>query len=145
MNKFDRRMFKEAREEARKSDYKRFHVGAVLVYGHTIIGRGHNSIKSHPVQKEYNKRYRIFNSTEGKFILDSIHAEIAAIQSVPYVTGIEVDWSKVRIYVYRICKGKSLGYGSAKPCPACMNAIKDIGIKKVYFTDDDGLGYIELV
>lgn len=144
ISNFDRRMFKAAKEEAKKSDYKRFHVGCVIVNGHTIIGRGRNSIKSHPMQKEYNKRYREFNSTEGKFILDSVHAEIHALSSIPYIVGKEVDWSKVKIYIYRICKGKKSGYGCSKPCPACMNAIRDMGIRQIYFTDEEGLSYLEL-
>lgn len=144
VSNFDKRMFKAAKEEAMKSDYKRFHVGAVIVYGHTIIGRGRNGNKSHPMQKVYNKKYRKFNSTEGKFILDSIHAEIMAISNISYVVGKEVDFSKAKIYVYRICKGKKNGYGNAKPCPACMNAIRDLGIKTVMYTDDDGLNCLEL-
>lgn len=142
-SKFDERMFHAAHIEAEKSEYKRFHVGCVITYKHTIIGRGHNSNKSHPMQKEYNQ-YRNFNNTDGNYIFHAVHAEILAINSISYTTGIEVDWSKVHVYVYRICRGKPLGYGNAKPCPACMNAIKDLGIKKVYYTDDDGYSYLKL-
>ena len=62
-SKFDERMFHAAHIEAEKSEYKRFHVGCVITYKHTIIGRGHNSNKSHPMQKEYNQ-YRNFNNNE---------------------------------------------------------------------------------
>ena len=71
-------------------------------------------------------------------------AESAAIASVPYAVGKDIDWSKVHVYVYRICNGKKHGYGNARPCPACMNAIKDMGIKNVYYTDEEGLGYLKL-
>ena len=142
-SKFDERMFHAAHIEAEKSEYKRFHVGCVIAYKHTIIGRGHNSNKSHPMQKEYN-RYRNFNNTDGNYIHDASHAEVQAISSVNFVTGIQIDWSKVKVYVFRICRGKKLGMGNAKPCPACMNAIKDLGIKKVFFSDDDGYSYLEL-
>lgn len=142
-SKFDERMFHAAHIEAEKSEYKRFHIGCVITYKHAIIGRGHNSNKSHPMQKEYNQ-YRNFNNTDGNYIHDAVHAEILAIKSISYTTGIQIDWSKVRVYVYRICRGKPLGYGNSKPCPACMNAIKDLGIKKVYYTDDDGYSYLEL-
>lgn len=140
---FEKRMFHQAFLEAKKSDYKRFHIGCVITYKHTIIGRGRNSNKSHPMQKEYNK-YRNFNNVNGEFILDAIHAEIAAINSISYTTGINVDWSKVKIFTYRICKGKNLGFGNSKPCPACMNAIKELGIKHVFYTDDDGYSYLHL-
>lgn len=29
----------------------------------------------------------------------------------------------------------------ARPCPSCMAAIRDIGIKHVYYTTDDGYAY----
>lgn len=143
-SKFDLRMFNEARMEAESSDYKRFHMGAVIVYKKHIIGRGHNSDKSHPMQKEYNRKYRTFNNVGGNFIADSLHAEISAISSIPYTVGINVDWPKAKIYVYRISHGTKLGYGLAKPCPACMNALRDLGIKNIYYTDTSGYSYLQL-
>jgi len=141
---FDKRMFQAACAEAEKSDYERFHIGCIITYKNKIIGAGHNSNKSHPMQRKYNRRYRKFNCTEGQYIHDSVHAEIAAINSISYATGIQVDWSRVKVFVYRICNGKEFGYGNAKPCPACTQAIRDLGIKSVYFTDDDGYAYLEL-
>ena len=140
----DLRFFEQARTEAEKSDFKPFKLGCVITYKGRIIGRGHNSNKSHPLQKEYNRKYRHFNCARGEFIKDSIHAEIAAINSIPYTTGKNVDWNKVNVYVYRICPGKKYGYGNARPCPACMHAIADLGIKNVYYTDELGLSYLEL-
>ena len=137
-------MFDQAKLEAEKSDYERFKLGCVITYKHTIIGRGRNGNKSHPMQRKYNRRFRKFNCTRGQYIHDAVHAEIAAIANIPYVVGKDVDWSKVKVFVYRICNGKELGYGNAKPCPACMNAIRELGIKNVYFTDDDGYSYLEL-
>lgn len=141
---FDLRMFNHARMEAEKGENQRFNVGCVLTYKGHVIGRGHNSNKSHPVQKKYNRKYRDFNNTNGMCINDTLHAEIDAINSVSYTTGIKVDWKQVKVFVYRICNGKPLGYGCAKPCPACMNAIKELGIRKVYYTDDDGYSYLEI-
>lgn len=90
-------------------------------------------------------KYRAFNNYKtGDFIRHSIHAEIACINSVSYTVGRDVDWSKAKIYVYRICTGKRLGYGCSRPCPACTHAIRDLGIRHVYFTDDNGLSYLEL-
>lgn len=141
---FEKRMFQVACAEAEKSDYDRFHIGCVITYKNKIIGAGHNSNKSHPMQRKYNRRYRKFNCTKGQYIHDSVHAETHAISSVRYVIGKDVDWSKASIYIYRICNGKPLGYGCAKPCPACMQMIRDLGIKNVYYTDDDGYSYLEL-
>lgn len=141
---FDKRMFEKARAEAERSEYDRFRVGCVIAYKKHIIGAGRNGNKSNPMQKEYNRKYRNFNNIDGGYIHDAIHAEISAIQSIPYTVGIEVDWSKVSVYVYRICPGKPNGYGLARPCCACMNAIKDLGIKHIYYTDNAGFGYLEL-
>lgn len=142
---FDLRMFYQAKVEATKSTFDRFHVGAVMAYKGHIIGRGHNSSKTHPMQQEYDIRYRDFNNhANGEFIRHSIHAEVACLNSISYVVGRDVNWSKVKIYVYRMAPGKKLGYGLAKPCPACMAALRDYGIRKVYYTDDDGLSYLEL-
>lgn len=143
-NSFERRMFNQARIEAEKSGFDRFHVGCVISYKNKIIGRGSNGDKTHPMQQKYNRRYRKFNVNKGGFVKHSVHAEISALSSVPYVIGKDVDWGKVKIFVYRICHGKPNGYGLAKPCPACLNAIRDIGIRHVYFTSDEGYSYLEL-
>lgn len=145
INSFDKRMFYQAYLEAKKSDFYRFHVGAVITYKGHIIGRGHNSNKTHPMQQEYNLRYRKFNNIKnGDCVKHSVHAEISAISSISYLVGKEVDFSKAKIYVYRICKGKRLGFGNSRPCPACAHALMDVGIKHCYYTDDMGLSYVEL-
>lgn len=141
---FDMRMFDKARIEAEKVRNQRAKVGCVITYKGHIIGRGHNSAKTNPLQKQYNRRYRKFNNDDGQCILDTVHAEIKAIQSISYVTGVEVDWQKAKVFVYRLAAGKPLGYGCAKPCPACMNAIRDLGVKDIFYTEDDGFAYLKL-
>lgn len=144
ISSFDRVMFHQAYIEATKSTFNRFQVGCVIAYKGHIIGRGHNSNKTHPMQKEYNDKYRRFNNAKGAYVKHSIHAEISAITSVSYVVGKDIDWSKCKIYVYRICNGRRLGFGCAKPCPACTHALRDLGVKDCYYTDNEGLSYIEL-
>ena len=142
INKFDERMFAAARKVAKKSDFENFHMGCVIVYKKHIIGAAANSDKTHPMQAEYNK-YRKFNKTKNG-IKHSVHAEIAAINSIPYVLGKEVEWSKVKIYIYRIAKGKIGGYGLAKPCPACIQAIRDMNIQHIYYTGEGSYIYERL-
>lgn len=143
-NSFDLRMFAAAKSEAEKSTFNRFKVGAVITYKNRIIGQGHNSDKTDPMQQRYNSLYRDFNNADGAYIKHSIHAEVAAIKSISFIVGKEVDFSKCNIYVYRICNGRPNGYGCSKPCPACAHALKDIGIHNVYFTDNYGLSYLRL-
>lgn len=142
ISKFDKKMFAVARKIAKTSDFDSFHMGCVIVYKHHIIGAASNSDKTHPMQAYYNQ-YRNFNKTKNG-IKHSIHAEIAAINSIPYTIGKEVEWSKVKIYIYRIAPGKIGGYGLAKPCAGCMQALRDMGIKHIYYTGEGSYIYEEL-
>ena len=132
----DYKFFEYARRAASKSTYKQFHIGAVLVYHGRIIGEGWNTNKTSPTQKHYNKN-RKFNKSS-KPIQHKNHAEIAAFRSVSYQVDQETDWSKVKIYIYRICNDGSKLSNMARPCPACMAAIKEKGIKTIYYTSNDG-------
>lgn len=140
MNKRDYRYFEMARQEALKSDFSRFHLGCILIYkGHTI-GRGFNSDKTDPLQKKYNKE-RKFNKSSKQPIKHSIHAEIAALKSVPYPIAESIDWSKVKVYIFRICKGKTLGMGNARSCAGCMKALRDRGVQHIYYSTNDGFAH----
>ena len=143
-NSFDMRMFAEARKEAEKSEFDKFHFGAVITYKNKIIGRGHNSDKTDPMQCKYNV-YRHFNNVDGvNYVKHSIHAEISAIKSISYVTGREIDFSKCSIYIYRIYNGRGSIFGDSMPCQACRHALLDIGITNVYYTSRYGYSYTRL-
>lgn len=62
-----------------------------------------------------------------------MHAEIELISKIRYL---DINFSEVEIYVYRETKDgrKAL----ARPCKACTQALRDLGIKKVCYTTDDG-------
>ncbi len=138
-NKFDKQMFKAAYRIAKTSDFEIFHVGCVIVYKKHIIGAGSNSDKTHPMQAYYNQ-YRKFSKTKNN-IKHSIHAEVAALNSIPYPIGKDIDWSKVKVYISRICPGHESGTGIAKPCPACERALRDMGIRHIYYTGDGSYVY----
>lgn len=137
MNNRDYRYFEMARQEALKSDFEQFHLGCVVIYKGHVIGRGSNSDKTDPLQKKYNKE-RKFNKCGRQPIKHSIHAEIAALKSIPYSLQETIDWSKVKVYIFRICKGKSLGMGDARSCAACMKALRDRGIRYIHYSTSDG-------
>ena len=135
--KYSLRWFLAARSEAFKSDFHTFKVGCVIVYKNHIIGRGHNQLKTDPLQKRYNNRYRDWtNELEfSKTCGHTIHAETDAISSVTYPIAQQVNWKKAKAYVFRVTLGEDTGYmGLALPCPACAAALSDIGIKKAYYT-----------
>jgi deoxycytidylate deaminase len=88
------------------------------------------------------KDYRFFNSARKEAQLShSLHSEINAIKSIPITLYDSIDWKKVDLYVFRISPGKDLGQGLARPCSACMKAIRDLGIQNIYYTTDDGYCY----
>ena len=144
LSNFDYKMFDIACRVAQTSDFAKFHVGCVLVYKKHIIASAANGEKTHPIQKKFNRKYRNFNSTTNKFIEDKIHAEIAALSKIPYPVAQEIDWKKVSVYVYRICSGRKQGFGNARPCGACLAALKEKGIKKIYYTSSIGYCLEEL-
>ena len=142
ITKSDYKFFEMARKEAEKSDFDGFKLGCILSYKKHVIGKGHNSNKTSPKQKKYN-RYRQFKKGP-KAIKHSLHAEIDSLNSVPYPLAQSVDWSKVDVYIYRISPGKTLGIGMARSCPACRAALQDKGVRHLYYTTDSGFAYEEM-
>ena len=130
------RYFQKARQAAEISDYKRTHVGCVAVYQGNIIGIACNTNKTHPMQKYYN-RYRYHPQTS--YFYPKLHAEINCISSIRHL---DINFSKVKLYVYRTRCDQE--YGIARPCPSCMAAIKDLGIRHIYYTTNDGYVYEEV-
>ena len=130
----DYRYFKKARQIANISDYKKQHVGCVAVYQGQVIGLGCNCNKTHPMQKFYNK-YRM----PSDYMLPKLHAEISCINQIKHL---DINFSKVKLYIYRIRKDQP--FGLSRPCPSCMAAIRDLGIRDVYYTTNDGYVYEKL-
>lgn len=136
----DARFFKMAKKEAEKSSFPRFHVGCVVVYKGHVIASAHNLSKEAPIQKKYN-HYRHFNNCSHGPVKHSLHAEIAALKSIPYPIAQQLDWKRVKIYIYRIAVGLPQKKGFARPCAACRQCIADMGIRDMYYTADTGYVY----
>lgn len=143
MNNRDYKYFDLARQEAKKSTFGKFNMGCVIVYHNRIIGRGSNSDKTDPSQKHYN-RERNLNKNSNKPIRHSRHAEISALKNVPYPIASTIDWSKVKVYIYRISPGHDLHMGMARPCAGCMKALREKGIRRIYYSTKDGFAKEEL-
>lgn len=130
----DSHLFKAARECSFKSDYSgcgRARIGCVFAYKGTILAKGFNSDKTHSTQAKYNKwRYK---DSGNKYLPSKVHSEIAALNKVKYL---DIDFSKAHLYIYRELRDGKLGM--ARPCPACMAAIKEMGIKNIHYTTDCG-------
>ena len=130
MNDKDYRGFVYAKQASFKSDFYKTHTGCVAMYRGAILARGWNTDKTSTTQAHYNK-VRGFdeNSYPAR-----IHAEMMVVQKIRYL---DVDFSKVKIYVWR---GKDQPR-MAKPCKSCECALRELGIKHVFYTGDNS--YIE--
>lgn len=144
LTKKDYKYFDMARRVAETSTFEGFHLGCVMVYKGHVLSTGANSDKTHPMQRRYNKKYRKFNKST-KPIKDSLHAEMTALTTIPYPIDQTVDYSQVKVYIYRICHGKPLQLGLARPCAACRAALHDKGIRHLYYTGEASFIYEELV
>lgn len=138
MNKSHLRYFNKAKLAASVSDYPKIHIGCIAVYQGNIIGIGCNTNKTHPIQKYYNHFRTIDDSSynDSDSLLPKLHAEINCINSIRYL---DINFRKVKLYIYRICHDHP--HGMSRPCPSCMAAIKDLGIRNIYYTTDTGFAH----
>ena len=130
----DYKYFLKARQVATISDYYKTHIGCVAVYQGQVIGLGCNCNKTHPTQQYYNQ-YRKQSDT----LLPKLHAEISCLNQIKHLN---INFSKVKLYIYRT--RKDIVCGMARPCASCMQAIKDLGIREIYYTTNDGYSYEKL-
>ena len=113
-------MFRLAKNVSKLSSHPKHKLGAVLVVNGKPVSAGHNQIKTHP---------------EAKWT--GLHAEIQAIKTYGK------DSAKgSSIFVYRERKDHSVAL--AKPCSDCMNALKQFGVKWVFYTTDE-YPYFEMI
>lgn len=140
MNKRELHMFESAKLESLLSDYNGYSnvkIGCVVSYKGALIAKGHNTDKTNTTQSRYNcLRYA---ESPTRYFAAKGHAEILALIKIKYL---DIDFSKVKIFVYRETKNGKLAM--ARPCPSCMGFIKELGIKKIYYTTDCGFAYEEL-
>ena len=126
--------FSKSKSVSFLSDFKQVHIGCVAVYKKQIIGVGYNTNKTHPIQMKYNKyRDLEWNGIQPKA---KLHAELMCLLNIK---DLNIDFTKVKIFIYREDKNGHLA--SSKPCNACMRAIKDYGIKDIYYTINNGYNY----
>lgn len=116
-----------AKAASLNSDFYKCHTGAVAVYGNKVIAIGWNSEKLSTMQAKYNTRTRGF---DGHKFRSTIHAEMMVVTKIKYL---DIDFSQVRIFVWR---GQDVPELS-KPCKACERALRDLGIRKVFYTGNN--------
>lgn len=78
--------------------------------------------RTHPLQQKYAK---------GCSFALGLHAEVDACLGVA-----EADLLGADLYVARILKDGKIAL--AKSCAVCQKFMKDVGIRRVYFTNENG-------
>ena len=112
-------IIKRCLEECERSTY-RFRVGAVIFSSKRIISSGHNEIRSSNIPN----KHKLYNN--------SVHAEQAAL--------LGTDWNKLKgcsILVMK-CSKTLKQLSNAKPCPMCMKVLEYVGIKDIYYSNEQG-------
>ncbi len=110
---------KLAIEEAEKSDHPIYRMGAVIFKGNRIISSGRNQFRSSNIPSKYRKWEH------------TLHAEQDAVKGV--------DWGKLNgtsILVVRI--NTSGRFSLAFPCPYCLETLRYVRVKWVYYTTRSG-------
>ena len=131
------RYFAIAKRAASKSTFVRggdgtkiakISIGATIVDGNYTVSSGFNKRKTHPFQDARNKKNCDFVR------VPNIHAEIDALIASKFH-----DVGGCEIFVYREYVDGTLA--NCRPCEACMDAIKNSGIKHLYYTTENGYHY----
>ena len=128
LSKKDKSYFRAAQAVSTLSDFKRVNVGAVLIYKHRIASSSCNSQRTHPLQQKLNKE-RFEEETPAK-----LHAEVRCL--LPLLGNKDIKWRDCELYVYR--EYKKGGLAMSRPCQSCQKLIKDLGIRIVHYTTDNG-------
>lgn len=123
-----KRYFDLAKSTATNSTHISTCIGAVIVNGNYVVAKSSNHRKSHTVQHRYDRKTNYYSKYA------NIHAEIGAL-----IKSGRKDVSGCEIYVYREDAHKNLA--SSRPCCSCMQAIKDSGIKHIFYTGFGGFFY----
>lgn len=133
MNEFNNKKellkyFSIAKKAQQESDFIKPKIGAAIFYGNKLLSIGYNTNKTSPAQFKYNK-YRNFSNNLNITIEHKTHAEIMALNKIKYL---DIDFAKCKLFIYRENSEGVLGI--CKPCPGCEKAIRDLGIKNIFYT-----------
>jgi deoxycytidylate deaminase len=127
------RFFSIAKRNADQSTYTRkgrgkIAIGSAIVKGNYVVSEGMNRKKTHVVQQRYNDLSAYFAP------IPNIHAEVDAL-----IKSKHHDLTGTEVFVYRELVNGTLG--NCRPCRACMRALKDAGVKHIYYTTEQGFHY----
>lgn len=121
------KFMKIAKDMSEVSNFNNFRVGAVLTIKGKVIAKGFNSSKGHTMQYKYNQ-----NRTDmGENSQHPMHAEMAVLKKTKHM-----DLKNAELYIFNI--NNSGEQKLARPCGACMEAIKERGITTIHYSTNNG-------
>ena len=122
--------FRAADAVASLSNHNQSKLGCVLVDKHRIVSSGHNSsTRCSPLQKQMDTaRFGFPDQHRGP-----VHAETACL--LPLIRQ-GYDMSRSDLYIIRRHRNGSLAL--SRPCPGCMSLLRANGVRRVFFSVEDG-------
>jgi len=118
----NKRYIELAKRVAEQSNYGKFRHGAVLVKGSSVRSVSCNKHR----HCSFGARFRKEGDGEA-----TLHAELGAILGMDRSTTHGSD-----VYVARINRGGEARI--SKPCPMCEAAMRHVGVRRVYYTNEHG-------
>lgn len=130
----DVHLFAAARDSMLKADYTgggKARIGCVAVYKKAILAKGFNTDKTHTEQARFNKwRYK---NVGNRYLPEKLHAETSVLNRIRYL---DIDFSKVHLYIYR--ETRDGNRAMCRCCPSCFAALRELGIKHIHYTSEQG-------
>ena len=115
------RLFALARNIAYNSPYGKIRHGAVIIKGGSILNASFN-------KENYSSFGTRFRSPHRGHA--TVHAELGCILGLTRDSTVGAD-----VYVCRI--NRDGDYRNSKPCSMCHEALKHVGVKRVYYTTNN--------
>ena len=120
LSKSRKRYFDLAKRAALESTYGKLRHGAVIVKGGSVVSFGFNKDKHSSFGRRF-RHYDLGHATQ--------HAEISAVLGLPRSATQGAD-----VYVVRVNNFSQ--WRMSKPCPMCEEALRFVGVKRVFYTLD---------
>lgn len=128
LSKRETSFFNAAKAVSKLSNHRQ-KLGCIIVDKHRIISSGYNRCdKYHRIQALLDQKQFCTQACLGP-----IHAEVDAL--IPLINN-KCDLSKATIYVYREHKDGNLAL--SRPCSRCMHLIRELNIRKIKYTTENG-------
>ena len=122
--------FRAADAVSSLSDHKQTHLGCILVDKHRIISSGYNSsTRCSPLQKQIDvARFGFPDQHKGP-----VQAETSCLLPL-----IRQGYDMTRSDLYIVRRHKSGPLALSRPCPGCMSLLRANGVRRVFFSVEDG-------